>query len=214
MAVGAQPIVALSDSVVARLRAGETSAWIRAHDIAPVATPVQAAPTPVARRETVITPGKEGYLLIVPRIGVRAVVRQLEPDVFSGRNTPTLKRYGLGQVPYTQQLRNVSPGADGTTAITGHRTTSGAPFRHIDRLRPGDLIVVRKNGVEQQWVVESSAVVPPSAVTTIESRPGVKRLVLLACTPPFSARERLLVRARLQQETAAAGFEQTAMSPR
>jgi sortase A len=155
-------------------------------------------------RPTVVTPGRDGYLLLIPSIGLRAVVRELEPAVFSGRNTPALKRYGLGQVPYTSVLRNVSPGAVGTAAIAGHRTTSGAPFRHLNRLRPGALIIVRKGGVEQRWVVVRSQTVPPGAVEAIASRPGTRSLVLLACSPPFSARERLIVHARLQDERTSA----------
>jgi sortase A len=34
------------------------------------------------------------------------------------------------------------PGLGKTTAIAGHRTTFGAPFRKIDRLRQGDAIVL------------------------------------------------------------------------
>ncbi len=145
----------------------------------------------------VITPGDEGYLLLIPKIGVRAIVHTLEPTVFSGHNTPMLKRYGVGQIPYTPDLRNVSPGADGTAAITGHRTTSGAPFRHIDRLQQGDLIIIRKSALEQRWRVASSTTTAPSQVKAIRSVPGARRLVVLACDPPFSARERLIVYASI-----------------
>lgn len=195
LALGASSIVQLIDSQIARTRERETAAWIQEHDSASA-----RADTAGPARKTVIVPGGEGYLLEIPKIGLRAVVRELEPEIFSGKNTRALKRYGLGQVPYTQYLGNVSPGADGTAAITGHRTTSGAPFRHIDRLRPGDAIVIRKGGVEQQWAVVYSAIVPPSAVEAIRSRPGSTRLAILACDPPFSARERLVVYARLMQE--------------
>lgn len=193
LALGASSIVPLIDSQIARTRQRETEAWVQRSDSA------SARITGTAVRTTPIVPGREGYLLVIPTIGLRAVVRELEPEVFSGRNTPALKRYGLGQVPHTAYLKNVSPGAEGTAAITGHRTTSGAPFRHIDRLRPGDAIVIRKGRVEQQWVVVYSATVPPSAVEAIRSRPGSTRLAILACDPPFSARERLIVYARLKQ---------------
>jgi LPXTG-site transpeptidase (sortase) family protein len=117
----------------------------------------------------------------------------LEPVALTGVPTPTLTRYGLGQIPYTTVLANVSPGADGTAAIAGHRTTHGAPFRHLDLLQPGDLILVRKGPATQQWQVSDTAVIAPTDVNAIRSRPGVPRLVLLACTPPFSAKSRLMV---------------------
>jgi hypothetical protein len=150
LAIDARAVIRFGDGIAARAHARETMKWIRANDAAGDAG--RAAPSQA--RGSVIAPGREGYLLLIPRIGVRLVVRELEVEVFSGRNTPTLRRHGLGQVPYTHQLRNVSPGGDGTAAITGHRTTSGAPFRNIDRLRPGDLIIIRKGSVEQQWAVE------------------------------------------------------------
>lgn len=174
----------LSDWYAARRREAEVARWLQQPP---------RAPRPAA---AVIEPGSEGYLLEIPRIGLRAVVRELEPQVFSGRNTPRLRQFGLGQVPFTPTLRNVSPGADGTAAVIGHRTTSGAPFRHIDRLRPGDIVVIRRGGLEQRWTVERSVIVLPHEVQAIASRPDAKRLVLLACNPPHSARERLIVYAR------------------
>ena len=198
LAFGAPSIIQLSDHHVARARVRETETWARRDE----STSPQAA-TATSTRQTVVVPDRDGYLLVIPKIGLRVIVRELEPDVFSGRNTPTLRRYGLGQVPYTHYLRNGSPGAEGTAAIAGHRTTSGAPFRAIDRLRSGDIIIIRKMGIEQQWVVEGSTVVPPSAIEVIKSRPGTRKLALLACTPPFSAKERLVVNARLKQETVA-----------
>jgi LPXTG-site transpeptidase (sortase) family protein len=192
---GERQLIQLTDDLVTWRRSHEIAGWERSN--------VESSRRPAARAPaspTVIAPGKEGYLLFIPKINVRAIVRELEPEVFAGVNTPALRRFGLGQVPYTRELRNVSPGAVGTAAITGHRTTSGAPFRHIDRLRPGDLIILRKSGVEHRWIVVGSAVVPPNAIQTVRSRVGVKRLILLACTPPFTARERLLVTARFGQE--------------
>jgi LPXTG-site transpeptidase (sortase) family protein len=194
LALGAPLVVNLSDAYVARSRVREADAWTRDNRHG------SSAPAG-AVRGTVVVPDRDGYLLEIPKIGLRAVVRELEPAVFLGKNTPILRRYGLGQVPYTRELRNGSPGADGTAVIAGHRTTSGAPFRRLDRLRRGDLIVVRKGGVEQQWVVESSVIVPPSAINVIRSRPGTRRLAIMACNPPFSAKERLVVHAHLKHET-------------
>lgn len=196
LGVGTSYLVSLVDGQIHRTRQQETAAWIQRYD-PPTARP---APQKIVRK-TVIVPGTEGYLLEIPKIGVRSIVRELEPEVFSGKNTPRLKLYGLGQVPYEHYLQNVSPGAEGTAAIAGHRTTSGAPLRHIDRLAPGDVIIIRKQGLEQQWTVTHSITVPPSAVETIRSRSTSRRLAILACTPPFSDKERLVVYAQLAQES-------------
>lgn len=187
LAVGIGPTLGLriSDLIIARDRNAAVDEWVRNH----------RAHRPPAR-SLVIEPGPDGYLLEIPKIGVRLVVRELEPEVFAGKNTPRLRRYGVGQLPPSGNLRNVSPGAEGTAAITGHRTTSGAPFRNIDRLRAGDLIIIQKGQTEQRWEVVYSATVSPKQVAAIASRPGIRRLVILACDPPFSARHRLIVYAR------------------
>ena len=173
------------DAYVAGIHRAETARWIAAH-----------VPRGAARSAGVIKPGRDGYLLEIPRIGVQLVVHMLEPVVLSGVNTPTLRHYGAGQVPFTAALGDVSPGEDGTAVVAGHRTTSGAPFRHLDALKPGDVILLRQGTAIQEWRVERSAVISPLDLDVIRSHPGVRRLVLLACTPPFSARARLMIDAR------------------
>ncbi|HEV2439874.1 MAG TPA: class E sortase [bacterium] len=173
------------DDYVAALHRADTARWIAAR-----------VPAGAARSTDVVKPGRDGYLLEIPRIKVQLVVHMLEPVVLSGVNTPTLRHYGAGQVPFTAALRDVSPGEDGTAVIAGHRTTSGAPFRHLDALKPGDVILLRQGTAIQQWRVERSAVISPLDLDAIRSHPGVRRLVLLACTPPFSARARLMIDAR------------------
>ena len=191
MALGAVcafgPTLAINalDAYVAGIHRAETARWIAAH--VPRGTPRSAG---------IITPGRGGYLLEIPRIGVQLVVHMLEPVVLSGVNTPTLRHYGAGQVPFTAALGDVSPGEDGTAVVAGHRTTYGAPFRHLDALKPGDVILLRQGTAMQQWRVDRSAVISPLDLDAIRSHPGVRRLVLLACTPPFSARARLMIDAR------------------
>ena len=185
------------DGAAARAHDAATARWITLH----VAVNIVRSDGGV--EAGVIRPGRDGYLLVIPRIGLRLVVRMLEPVVLAGVNTPTLRRDGAGQVPFTAELRNVSPGEDGTAVIAGHRTTSGAPFRHLDVLRPGDLITLRQATAVQQWRVDRSAVISPLDLGAIRSHAGVRRLVLLACTPPFSARARLMIDARLVGHDAA-----------
>ena len=196
LALGPTFAITAWDAHLARLQRADTSRWIASH-----LDPVVSSP-PRGAQEMVMS-GQAGYLLEIPRIGVRLVVHLLEPGVFQGLNTPDLYRYGVGQVPFTTALGNVSPGAVGTAVITGHRTTSGAPFRHLDLLNRGDLIVLRQGAAVQRWRVAGAAVIAPTDVDAIRSRPGIRQLVLLTCTPPFSARARLMVDARPAQADAA-----------
>ncbi|HET6507498.1 MAG TPA: class E sortase [Baekduia sp.] len=88
------------------------------------------------------------------------------------------------------------PGMPGTIAIAGHRTTYLAPFRHIDRLRGGDAIVLRMPYGTFTYRVDEHRIVSPNA-TWITRDVGYDRVVLSACNPLFSAAQRIVVSARL-----------------
>jgi sortase A len=88
------------------------------------------------------------------------------------------------------------PGVGGTAAIAGHRTTYLAPFRHIDRLRPGDRITIEMPYATFTYRVQRTRIVAPSAVKVLRDV-GYDRLVLSACHPLFSAAQRIVVVSRL-----------------
>jgi sortase A len=92
------------------------------------------------------------------------------------------------------------PGQDGTVGIAGHRTTYGAPFRHLDALRRGDPITMTMPYGRFTYRVEGTRIVKPQDVSTLRSI-GRQRLVLTACHPLYSAAKRLVVIARLQRAT-------------
>ncbi len=90
----------------------------------------------------------------------------------------------------------VLPGARGTVGIAGHRTTHGAPFRHIDRLRAGDRIDVSMPYGRYGYRVERTRIVSPNEAEVLR-KTSRDRLVLTACHPLWSARQRIVVIARL-----------------
>jgi sortase A len=119
----------------------------------------------------------------IPRIGANFVV-------VKGTDTADLQK---GPGVYSQTS---FPGIAGTTAIAGHRTTYLAPFRHVDQLRKGDHIIVKMPYGRFIYTVTGEKSVLPSDVRAAIDYVGYTRLVLSACTPLFSAAERLLVFAR------------------
>jgi sortase A len=127
----------------------------------------------------------------IPRVGASFVV-------VNGTSDSALQS-GPGIYPST-----AFPGGGATTAIAGHRTTYLAPFRHIDALRPGDLIKLEMPYADFTYTVTASRVVAPTDVHDAVANVGYPRLVLSACTPLFSAAKRILVFARLTA-TAAKG---------
>ena len=88
------------------------------------------------------------------------------------------------------------PGAPGTTAIAGHRTTYRAPFRKINRLERGDEVVVEMPYGIFTYEIEKTRIVKPTALYVIK-RVAYDRLVLSACHPLYSAARRFIVFARL-----------------
>lgn len=118
--------------------------------------------------------------------------------VVEGVSLDVLKR-GPGHYPDTS-----APGQPGNFAVSGHRTTYGAPFYHLDELQQGDEIhVVDRLGREWVYVVRSQEVVQPTELWVVGSDPlgtGAPTMTLTTCTPRFSAAQRLIVFAELQTD--------------
>ena len=89
------------------------------------------------------------------------------------------------------------PGAGEPFAVAGHRTTYGAPFYDLDRLKKGDPIYVDTPYARFRYAVVKQTVVLPSDVGVLADR-GYG-LVLTTCTPRYSASHRLVVWASLER---------------
>lgn len=172
------------------------------HSAAPVASPTQtpstdpgstpsadpsAVPAFVFNREPMPTLPADGQptgIIEIPSIGLKQVF-------VSGTEVPDLK---LGPGVWKD---GAFPGTPGNATISGHRTTYGGPFRHIDSLKPGDQIIIHVDGQpDAVFEVRGSTVVPPSHVQVTEQTPGV-RLTLTTCDPVGSDKARLVVQAEL-----------------
>lgn len=121
--------------------------------------------------------------LQIPRIGVSAVVVE-------GTATSDLSQ-GPGHYPATPL-----PGEPGTVGVAGHRTTYGAWFRHVDRLRPGDAVQFTMPYGRFTYRVERTRIVAPTALW-VTRRVAYDRIILSACNPLYSAAQRIIVFARL-----------------
>jgi sortase A len=126
--------------------------------------------------------------IAIPKIGADFVVVQ-------GTDSATLRK-GPGHYPST-----TFPGLPGTVAIAGHRTTYLAPFRKVDDLKHGDRIVLTMPYGRFTYEVERTQIVKPTALWVTRDV-GYQRLVLSACHPLYSAAQRIIVFARLEQVVA------------
>ena len=113
------------------------------------------------------------------------------------------------------------PGEDGNVAFAGHRVGKGSPFLELDAMRPGDPVVVETadswfvyrvlgdpatgdvgtdpSGIPGMQVVSPSAieVISPTPDAAASAAPSGAYLTLTTCHPRYSARQRLVVHARL-----------------
>jgi sortase A len=123
--------------------------------------------------------------LLIPSIGVSEYVVE-------GTDADNLRK-GPGHYPDTPL-----PGQHGTSAIAGHRTTYGAPFRNLDKLKRNDRIVVELPYGTFVYRVDRTQIVDDSALW-VTKRVGHDQLVLTACHPLYSAAQRIVAFARLTQ---------------
>jgi sortase A len=128
--------------------------------------------------------GEAAGRLRIPAIDVNSVL-------VDGTDAQSLRK-GPGFFP-----EGPYPGARGTTAIAGHRTTYSAPFRNVDELKRGNRIVVEMPYGRFTYRVERLRIVTPDSLWVIR-RTSYDRLVLSACHPLYSAAKRIVVFARLE----------------
>ena len=168
-------------------------------DSAPVrSVPEEALPDPAAvvaaarRFARGVERGEPVGRLRIPRLGMDKVF------VHGTRWGADLSR-GPGHYERTSL-----PGLRRVVAIAGHRTTFGAPFRHIDDMRQGDNVVVTMPYGTFRYRVVGHEVVDDEDWSIIRPR-RFETLVLSACHPLYSAAQRWVVYARLREVVPSGG---------
>ena len=151
--------------------------------------------TPASETPKSVPFGKAFAILRIPRLGA-----DYARPVLEGTSLDILQE-GVGHYTGT-----AGPGAVGNFAVAGHRTTYGRPFHDIDRLRPGDKIVVETAQAYSVYVVRRHEIVDPTAVRVIApvpDKPGAKPtgrwMTMTACHPKYSAAQRYVVFAELDR---------------
>ncbi len=133
-----------------------------------------------------IQPGDPLGRIVIPRIGI-------DPVFVNGTDWSSDLAKGPGRYEQTSL-----PGLGKMTAIAGHRTTFGAPFRHIDELKPGDSVLLEMPYGTFTYRVVGNEIVENDDWSILEPR-AYDTLVLSACHPLYSASQRLIVYARLAE---------------
>jgi sortase A len=142
-----------------------------------------AAAVPAMIGEAAPALGEPLGRIVIPQAGVDWIVVE-------GAERGQLKK-GPGHIP-----GSAIPGQLGNAVISGHRTTNGAPFYRLDRLRPGDRFeVTTLVGTHEYEVVDVRTVLPTD--TWVAAQWEGSWLTLTTCTPRYYSTHRLVVISRL-----------------
>jgi sortase A len=128
-----------------------------------------------------------------PDQAIRLQIPALNVDapIVQGDGFEQLKK-GVGQ-----SLSSVNPGQAGNVILSAHNDVYGELFRYLDRLAPGDQVIVYTQQRQYVYVVDRTAVVEPTAVEVMAST-GNPTVTLISCYPYLVDKQRIVVFARLQ----------------
>lgn len=151
---------------------------------------------------TAFEPGQGFAILHIPKLDVKVPVAEgiSKPKVL---DKGMVGHYGEGA------LKTAMPAdKQGNFALAGHRNTHGEPFRYINRLVPGDPVVVETRDAYYTYETTSSlAQTPPTNVAVIKPVPEGsgftsegRYITLTTCTPEFTSTYRMIVWGRMTDE--------------
>jgi sortase A len=123
------------------------------------------------------------------RIQIPAI--EIDAPVVQGDGWEQLKK-GVGQ-----NVGSANPGQDGNVVLSAHNDVYGELFRYLDKLQPGDQVVLYTQQRQYTYVVDRTAVVEPTAVEVMAST-GSPTVTLISCYPYLVDKQRIVVFARLQ----------------
>jgi sortase A len=152
-------------------------------------------------KPTTVDQGVGFARLYIPRLGDGWV-----KPVLQGVSLPDLAK-GVGHYPKTQL-----PGQVGNVAVAGHRATNGEPFRNLNQLRRGDLVVMETKSSWFTYTVRRSEIVAPGQVDVLLPvprhrgvRPTERLLTLTTCNPRWASYQRLMYSVLTDQRPKSAG---------
>lgn len=113
-----------------------------------------------------------------------------EYPIIQGDGWEELKK-GIGQY-----INAAQPGRPGNVVLSGHNDIYGEPFRYLDRLTPGDEIIVSTENQVYTYIVRELRVVEPTEVWVMGSTDHAQ-LTLISCYPYRVNTRRIVVFADL-----------------
>jgi sortase A len=147
-------------------------------------------------------PGQGFAIMYIPKLDVKVPIAE-GIDKHKVLDRGMVGHYGEGK------LKTAMPwDKKGNFALAGHRNTHGEPFRYINKLKPGDEIIVETESTFYTYKMTSTLPqTSPSNIDVIKpvppgsgfTRPG-RYITLTTCTPEFTSTYRLIVWGKLVEE--------------
>lgn len=131
------------------------------------------------------TPGPDQAL----RIEIPALT--LDAPVVQGDGWDELKK-GVAQ-----HIGSANPGESGNVVLSAHDDVYGELFRNLDKLQPGDQVILYSALKQFVYIVDRTEIVEPTAVEVMAST-GAPSVTLISCYPYLVDKQRIVVFARLQ----------------
>ncbi|AOR37223.1 class E sortase [Streptomyces fodineus] len=154
------------------------------------------------RNPGVFAPGQGFAILHIPKLDVVAPIAE------GVSNAKVLDKGMVGHYG-EPPLKTAMPDAKtGNFGLAAHRNTHGEPFRYINKLKAGDVVVVETQDTYYVYKVASMLpVTSPSNTSVLDpvprgsgfTRPG-RYITLTTCTPEFTSKYRLIVWGKMVEE--------------
>ncbi|MCX6079527.1 MAG: class D sortase [Chloroflexi bacterium] len=128
-----------------------------------------------------------------PQQGIRIQVPAINIDapIVQGDGWEQLKK-GVAQ-----HLGTPNPGENGNVVFSAHNDIFGEIFRHLDKLQPGDVIILYTSARQFTYVITATQIVAPTRVDVMASTPDAT-VTLISCYPYLIDNQRIVVSAVLQ----------------
>jgi len=148
------------------------------------------------------SPGQGFAIMHIPKLDVKVPIAEgIDEEGVLDRGM--VGHYG------EEPLKTAMPwDKQGNFAVAGHRNTHGEPFRYINKLDPGDPIVVETQDTYYIYEMTSRldstlpsniGVIGPVPPESGFTEPG-RYITLTTCTPEFTSKYRLIVWGRMVEE--------------
>ena len=133
----------------------------------------------------------------IPTPGLEQAVRIQIPAL--GVDAPVVQGDGWEQLKkgVAQHLGTANPGEAGNVVLSAHNDIFGELFRYLEKLEPGDEVILYTNQRQFVYTVADTKIVEPTDVEVMG--PTNKPVVtLISCYPYLIDKQRIVVRAKLQ----------------